>query len=213
VYRYGNGRGGCFRGAVNSFAKTGSLEMKKLLLAFLLCNATLSYAFDIAGVNLDDKYQLDAHQIVLNGAGIRTKFFFNVYVGALYLDKKASNDEAVLENSGAKRMSFHLLRDVTGKQVLEGINEAILPNNSIEETKALDSRMAEFSTMFKSVPEIKKGEVVNLDYIPGLGTRVTLNGVVKGSVQGLDFYRSLLKIWVGKKPVQSALKKSVLGGV
>ena len=61
------------------------------------------------------------------------------------------------------------------------------------------------------MPEIKKGEVVNLDYFPGVGTRVSINGMDKGVIEGADFYRSLLKIWVGKKPVQSALKRSVLG--
>lgn len=113
---------------------------------------------------------------------------------------------------GAKRMSFHLLRKVTGKQVLDGINETILPNNTEEEMKVLEARLHEFEKMFVSVSEIKENEVVNLDYIPGLGTRVSINGVVKGHIEGIDFNRALLKIWVGNKPVQAALKKSLLGG-
>ena len=109
-------------------------------------------------------------------------------------------------------MSFILLRDVTGKQVLDGINEAILPNNSLDEMKAIEARLFLFEKMFVPVAEIKKGEIVNLDYVPGLGTRVTINGINKGFIEGFDFNRSLLKIWVGHRPVQAALKKSILGG-
>lgn len=185
--------------------------MKKLISIFLLCFATQSHALEIAEVNLDEKIQLDKHQLVLNGAGIRKKFIVKVYIGALYLGEKTRTADAVLADTGVKRMSFILLRSVTGKQVLDGINEAILPNNTEEEMKTLEARLYRFEKMFVPVLEIKKGEIVNLDYIPGMGTRVSVNGVDKGHIEGADFYRSLLKIWVGKKPVQSSLKKNVLG--
>lgn len=185
--------------------------MKKLIFILLLSFATHSHAFEIADVNLDEKIQLDKNQLVLNGAGIRKKFFVKVYIGALYLGEKARTADAVLADNGVKRMSFILLRSVTGKQVLDGINEAILPNNTDEEMKAIETRLYLFEKMFVPVTEIKNGEIVNLDYFPGVGTRVSVNGMDKGIIEGADFYRSLLKIWVGKKPVQSALKQSVLG--
>lgn len=185
--------------------------MKKLFIILLLSFAVQSHALEIAEVNLDEKIQLDKNQLVLNGAGIRKKFLVKVYIGALYLGEKTRTADAVLADTGVKRMSFILLREVSGKQILDGINEAILPNNTEEEMKAIESRLFLFEKMFVPVHEIKKGEIVNLDYIPGLGTRVSVNGIDKGIIEGADFYRSLLKIWVGKKPVQSALKKSVLG--
>jgi Chalcone isomerase-like len=186
--------------------------MRRLIFIFMMCVTAHSYAVEISGVKLEDKLQLDTHQLVLSGAGIRAKFFVHVYAAALYLGEKAHTAEAVLADSGAKRMSFHLMRDVSGRQVLDGINEAILPNSSEEEMKALESRLYAFEKIFTSVPEIKKGETVNLDYIPGLGTRVTVNGADKGHIAGEDFYRALLKIWVGRKPVQASLKKHLLGG-
>jgi len=185
--------------------------MKKYILIILFSLVAQAQALEFAEVKLDEKIQLEKQQLVLNGAGIRKKLFIKVYVGALYLAEKQKSADAVLADNGAKRMSFILLRDVTGKQVLNGISEAILPNNSEEEMKAIDARLYLFEKMFVSVPEIKKGEIVNLDYIPGQGTRVSVNGAVKGNIEGQDFYRSLLKIWVGRKPVQSSLKKNVLG--
>jgi len=186
--------------------------MRKLISILLLCVATQSYALDMAGVKLDDRVQLDTHQLVLSGAGIRTKYFFKVYVGALYLGEKMHTSTAILADSGAKRMSFHLLREVSGKQMLDAINEAIPPNHSAEEMKVLGVRMTEFSRMFASVSEVKKDDVITFDYLPGIGTRVTVGGVDKGRIEGADFYRALLIVWVGEKPAQEDLKQSLLGG-
>jgi len=186
--------------------------MKKIIFILLLCASTQSYALDVAGVKLDDRVQLDTHQLLLSGAGIRTKYFFKVYVGALYLAEKMHTSAAVLADNGAKRMSFHLLREVSGKQMLDAINETIPPNHSAEEMKALDARMSDFSRMFASVNEVKKGDVITFDYLPGVGTRVTVGGVDKGRIEGADFYRALLKVWVGEKPAQEDLKQSLLGG-
>lgn len=185
--------------------------MKKILLMLLVLLSSQVGAREIADVKLDNELMLGSHQVVLSGSGLRTKFFIKVYVASLYLGKKESEVESILIDAGAKRMSFHLLRDVSGKQVLDGINEAILPNNSEEEMKVLEARLYKFSGFFKSVPEIKEGEVVNLDYLPELGTVVTINNVEKGRIEGADFYRAMLKIWIGKRPVQASLKKSILG--
>ena len=185
--------------------------MKKVLFILLLSLATQSHALEISEVRVEEILQLDQSQLILNGAGVRKKFLAKIYIGALYLGEKTRIAESALADKGAKRMSFILLRSVTGKQVLDGINEAMLPNNSEEEMKAIEARLYQFEKMFVPVPEIKKGEIVNLDYLPGVGTRVSVNGVDKGNIEGADFYHSLLKIWLGKKPVQSSLKKNVLG--
>jgi hypothetical protein len=36
-------------------------------------------------------------------------------------------------------------------------------------------------------------------------------GEVLGTVQGEDFYRALLKVWLGDKPADKGLKKAWLG--
>jgi len=186
--------------------------IKNIFYLILFCITSQAYAFEIAGVKLDDKVQLDTHQLVLSGAGLRTKFFIKVYAAGLYLGEKKRMASAVLADSGASRMSFHLLRDVSGKQMLDAINEVIPANHSAEEMKVLESRLNEFSKMFASVSEVKKGETITFDYLPGAGTRVTVGGVLKGNIEGLDFNRALLKVWVGDKPAQDDLKKSILGG-
>lgn len=48
---------------------------------------------------------------VLNGAGIRTRFFFKIYVGALYLPERAGQAQQVYAMVGPKRVLMHFLYD------------------------------------------------------------------------------------------------------
>ena len=46
----------------------------------------------------------------------------------------------------------------------------------------------------------------------GAATQLVVNGKPAGKpIAGEDFYRALLRIWLGDKPVQNDLKKSLLG--
>lgn len=185
--------------------------MKKLLFVFLLCVTSQAHALQIAGVKLEEELQLDKHRLVLNGAGIRSKFVVDVYVVGLYLGKKVHTAEAVLADTGANRISIHLVRDVSGRLFSDGLNISLLANQSEAEMKVLDARVDKLLKFVATVPKLHKGEIVNLDYIPGLGTKIVINGIDKGYIEGLDFNRALLKIWLGKKPVKKSVKESLLG--
>ena len=186
--------------------------MKKLLLVLMMCFSTQIYALEVEGVKLNDALQLDKHAVVLSGTGLRTKFFIKVYVAALYLDEKRYSAAAVFENTGAKRMLFHMLRDVSGKQMLDAINDVLPANHNSEEMKALEARLNDFTKLFASVNELKKNQEVAFDYIPGVGTRILIDGIEKGKFEGADFYTAMLKVWLGEKPAQGDMKRTLLGG-
>lgn len=185
--------------------------MKKLCCLFLLCVCSQACALEVDGVKLDDQIRLDAHPLVLNGAGLRTKFFFKVYVAALYLTEKKHSSDAILADAGPKRLALYMLREVSAKKMLDAISEAMPANLNAEELKALETRMGEFSRMFSTVSEVKKGDVITFDFVPGTGTHVSIAGADKGSIDGADFNRALLKIWIGEKPAQADVKQSMLG--
>lgn len=168
-------------------------------------------ALEIENVKIDEKIQVDKYTLVLNGAGIRKKLMFKGFIGALYLEKKSSSAEAVLADTGAKRMAYIMLRDVNGRLMLDRINQAIVANNTLEDMKQLEARFDRMEKVFNDMKELKSGESIFMDYIPGVGTRIFLNDAVKGTIEGEDFYQSLLRNWIGNKPVQESLKTSVLG--
>lgn len=187
--------------------------MKKTL--SILCFALLSWnasALELAGVRLDDKAQVGSANLQLNGAGIRTKFFFKIYVGALYLPQKQTSGEAIIADEHEHRMALHILHELSSKKLFNAFNDAIEANHTPAELAGLDAQLKQMAQIFDAVKEVQPGDVITLDYLPASGTQIGVNGTVRGTIAGAAFNRALLKIWLGSKPVQEDLKKDMLGG-
>jgi len=187
--------------------------MKKLIgiLAAVLLSTNLS-ALEFAEVQLPDSVQLGEQKLVLNGAGLRTKFFFKIYVAALYLPQKQSSGAAILADEHAHRMALHIKHELGSEKLYNAFNDAIVSNQSAAELAALDSQLKQMRQIFDAVHEVKPGDVIDLDYLPASGTQISLNGKPYGTIAGAAFNRAMLQLWVGDKPVQSDLKKGLLGG-
>jgi Chalcone isomerase-like len=186
------------------------MASRLLLLALLL---PLSVpAAEVAGVRIDDKAQVGNSEVVLNGAGLRTRLFFQVYAIGLYLPQKGSTPAAILAQPGPKRVAIHMLRDVGADTFTEALADGIRANHSEAEAKALEPRIKELAALMAEIKEAKKGMAIMLDWT-GAGTQLLVQGKPAGrSIEGEDFYRALLRIWLGDKPVQDDLKKALLGG-
>ena len=186
--------------------------MKKILL--LICCLFLSWnasALEVSGVRLADSIHLGNRDLVLNGAGLRTRFFFKVYVAALYLGEKTHAAEAALNQSGEKRVALHILRELSDEQMLHAFNEVMAANHTPAEMQALEPQLRELTAIFHAVGKVKDGDVVDLDYFPDSGTQIIVNGVQRGNIPGAAFNRALFKIWLGDKPAQDDLKQKMLG--
>lgn len=173
-------------------------------------------AVEIEGVKIPDQAHLGkgGPPLMLNGAGVRHKLaFLKIYVGALYLTAKKASAEEVLADAGPKRVSMHVLTDeLTAKELTASLNNALAANHIPAELALIESRLQELNRMMSSLGAIKKGSVVLIDYLPGMGTRVTVNGEEKITIRGEDFFRALLRIWIGAKPVDGRLRDAMLGG-
>lgn len=189
----------------------GLLVKRISWLMILLAMAGPLQAREIAGVTLRENIRLDdtGETLVLNGAGIRSKFLFDIYVAALYLPKPAISVAEIMDMSGPRRMAMHftyskVTKDTLGNTFEEGFKKNI---NDVE-LAALRPRIKQFNQLLATV---KEGDVIYLDLLPGDGTRVSINDKVMGMVPGDDFYNSLLLIWLGKEPVGETLKIELLG--
>lgn len=189
--------------------------LKQILISFSLVLLPFSAsALEIEGVKVPDTAQVVAGgaALPLNGAGVRTRFFFRVYVGALYLGEKTKAAQAAISQSGAKRVALHILRELTAAQLSDALEDGLKNNHDAAQLAKLDSRTKELRALFDSAKAVKPGDVILIDYLPGSGTRVTFNGDVKGTIAGEDFNRALLRIWLGESPADSDLKQGMLGG-
>ena len=184
---------------------------KGLLLPLMFCSQ-LALAAEIAGVRVEEQVRLGATELQLNGAGIRTRIVFKVYVGALYLPEKKSAGAEVLALKGAKRVSMTMLRDLTAHQLTDALEDGIRANHSPAELAALKGRVDELVAVMNEIGSAKEKAVIALDFLPDSGTRITVDGAARGKpIPGEDFYAALLRIWLGDKPVDADLKKAMLG--
>jgi len=184
-----------------------------ILRAVLACGALwlgTAQAFDIGGVKLADKAQIGGQELVLNGAGIRTRAIFKVYVGSLYVPQKAATAEAVLSKA-PRRIQMNLLRNLSPDQLTDALVDGLRDNNTPADLEALKPRTDQLVSTMRGFGEVKEGDVVTLDFVDG-GTQIGLNGSAKGTIPGEPFNRALTRIWIGDKPVQTDLKKAMLGG-
>ena len=167
-------------------------------------------AAEVGGVRLDDKTTVGGQELVLNGAGVRTRVVFKVYVASLYLPQKAADLPGVLAK-GPRRIQMNLLRTLAADQLVDALNEGLTANNTPAELAAVKAQVDQLASIMKAFGEVKENDVVALDFVDG-GTRVSLNGAAKGTIPGEAFNQALTRIWLGDKPVQADLKKALLGG-
>jgi hypothetical protein len=186
-------------------------------LAVLMCGlcSCLANALEIEGVKLDDTITLDDGQsrLVLNGAGVRHKMaVVKVYVGALYLTAKMTDADKIIADPGPKRVAMHILADeLTAKDLTASLNNALAANHIPAELALIESRIRDLNRVMNSIGVIKKGGTITLDYLPGTGTRITVNGEEKITIKGEEFFQAMLRIWIGKKPVEGGLRNAMLG--
>ena len=179
-----------------------------LILSLFLFMAFPAFPAEVAGVKIPDTDQ----QLVLNGAGLRKRAFFQVYVIGLYLPEKKSAAADAVAATGAKRIAIHMLRNVAAGEFAGALADGIKDNHGEAEAKALEPRVKQLAAIMAEMKEAKKGMRITLDWLPA-GTQVTVDGKPAGTpIPGEDFYRALLRIWLGDKPVQDDLKKALLGG-
>jgi hypothetical protein len=180
--------------------------LKYVLCLFLFCVTVPAMALEIAGVQIPDSLNTD---LTLNGAGIRSKFFFKIYIAELYLEHPAPSAAAVLDDPGRKQLTMHMLYDEVSKEKLtDGWNDGFTKNLSPQELEELADKIKQFNALFV---DVHAGEEIVLDYQPGKGTRVSIDGVDRGIVTGADFNRALLSIWLGADPVDEDLRDELLG--
>jgi len=181
----------------------------RVLLFGLVLASFSAWAVEVAGIKFDDRTRVANADLTLTGAGLRKRVFFQVYAIGLYVQERKADP---LAQPGPKRVQIHMLRDVGAEQFTEALADGIKANHTEAEAKALEPRVKQLGAIMAGVKEAKSGMVIALDWT-GKETVVAIDGKPAGEpIPGEDFYRALLRIWLGDKPVQEDLKKALLGG-
>ncbi len=188
--------------------------MKQLIaivgLVLGLCQA--AWAVDVAGVKVDDEINFAGQKLYLNGAGVRFKFGFQIYVCALYVPQKQTDTKLILAEKGPKRVVVTMLREISSDDLGDALLSGIRKNSTPEETRKFGIQLVALGQLFGNIPRLKKGESFSLDFNPATGTSVIVDG--KQAIDPLPdeaFFDALLRIWIGDNPADSRLKPILLG--
>lgn len=170
-------------------------------------------AAELEGAGLPDTASVGGQELVLNGLGLRKRAFFKVYVAGLYVGARSADGAALLAAPGAKRIAFSLKRDVGADTFSKALNDGVRDRSTPEQLAALQERLGKFDETILSLKEVKEHDLVFLDYVPGTGTSITHNGKSAGQpIPGEEFFRAILNIFIGARPVQESLKEGLLAG-
>ena len=181
----------------------------KLSIIFLIFSSTILQARIVSGIEIPEKLTTNGSQLILNGAGVREKFFLDLYVGALYLEKRNKIAKAIIDAEENMAIRLYITSSlISSKKMRNAVNEGFensTKNNIIPIKKEID----EFISVFKD--EINKGDIFDMVYVDSVGTKISKNGKLSKTIKGIKFKRSLFGIWLCDEPAQESLKEEMLG--
>lgn len=187
--------------------------MKRIILITLavLMMVPYAYAREVGGKDIPESITLGSETLQLNGAGIREKFWMDIYACGLYLKDKSSDPQKIMsadEPMAIKMivMSGLMSQEKLVKALVEGFEKSTGGNQDAFRDK-IDKYIAAHSG------DIKKDDVFEYQYVPGEGMSVVKNGEKRVTVSGLDFKKAVMGIWLCDEPASEDLKEGMLGKV
>jgi len=182
---------------------------KTLMIAVLaLLMITPVQAMDIGKVSIPDTMIVGSDELILNGAGIRKKAIFKVYVGALYLTSEESDPQVIIDNDDPMAIRMHFVRKVNYQQLIKAWNDGF-ENATGGNTDPIGKEIDLFNSFFTE--KAVTGDIYDFTYTPDEGLSVIIKGQRIGTIAGFEFKKAVFGIWLGEKPADSGLKKGMLG--
>jgi len=170
--------------------------VKKLVIGLfvLFFSSTLSYAVEVGGVEIPETQVTEAGDLILNGTGIRKKFGFKVYIGALYLKEKSSDSQKIIDAD--EPMSIVMTWKRSGP--VSKAKPVYAEGFKYHGDSGSDTLKADIETFLGLIVKAKKKDVWTYRYLPGKGVDVLSNGELIKTLPGLEFKKALFAIWLYK---------------
>ena len=184
--------------------------MKRSLFLVLALMLTFSASAQTkaGGATIPNSVNFEGEKLVLNGVGVRVKYFMDMYAGALYLKTKSSNSNSIMAANEPMAIKLHMVsKMITSDRMIEAVNEGF-ENSTGGNPGNLKADIEKFKGFFKE--EINKEDVFDIVYLPAQGTVVYKNGKELGTIKGLPFKKALFGIWLSDKPADKKLKSGML---
>jgi hypothetical protein len=188
--------------------------LKPLIVAAACLVACASQAqTTLSGVRYDASTELrSGMRVQLNGAGTRYRGPIKVYTAGLYLTRKTSSPEDVLGATEPKRLAVTMLRDIDASELGKLFIRSVEDNLDRTAFSRVIPGLMRMSQIFTDNKKLAAGDSLTIDWVPGVGTVISVRGVPQGEpFREPEFYAALMRIWIGPVPADWQLKEQLLG--
>lgn len=188
-----------------------------LMLPVLMCSSLRPVAAqtgttEVNGVKFDNEINPHGTRLLLNGAGTRYKFVVKVYAAGLYAPMRLATPESVWDNRTPRALKIVMLRDIDANELGKLFTRGMQDNTSREEFGKAIPGTLKLAELFSARKKLLVGDYFVIDYQPGIGTVIVING--KPEIEAIkepEFFSALMKIWMGNSPADRQLKDALLG--
>ena len=192
--------------------------MKNILLLFVFVfsvqfsQVSAQKQIEVDGVILPRTIEFKQRTLMLNGVGIRSKMWVDVYVQALYLSDLSQNAESILESNSEMAIRLQITSSmVTSEKLSKSLNKGLIKSIG-------DGNLSKFKTQIALLESLLnkektfKDDAINLIYNPADESLwVYKNDRYEGKIPGLEFKKVFFGIWLSDNPVDEKLKNDLLG--
>jgi len=167
----------------------------------------------LEGQQFDDTQVVADRTLRLNGLGLRGVAWVKAFVAGLYLPAPTRDASQAMAMPGPKRLRMKIMLEAPSRELSKAVSRGVSKNENEKAQQQLAERVSVFNQSIDSLGTLKVGDVIDLDWLPGKGAQLRHNDrVVGGLVPGEDFYRTILKIYIGERPVDRRMKEGLLRG-
>lgn len=185
--------------------------MKYLFSIFtLILGFNVSAQLTIEGVTLPATLQINSTELVLNGGGLREKYFLDLYVGGLYLDAKSTKANDIISADKPMAIRIEIVSKLISSDKMVDAIEDGMEKSTDGKTDGISKEIEEFKSAFSE--EIVVGDIYNLVYVPGEGFTIYKNDKKMKTIKGLKFKQAAFGIWLCDDPADDDLKEGMLKG-
>lgn len=154
--------------------------------------------------------QLVRAEPMLNGIGVHQELGREVFIGALFSESLSNDADTLINNIQPMRMELKIVAPdgLTTRRFSRMWIEGMAVNSKADVLTAQADNMVKFDGMFKG--RFLNGDFISFTNTPGKGVDIAVNGVVLGNIKDNLFFSMLLSTWIGKIPLSSDYRDSLL---
>ncbi|CRM93439.1 hypothetical protein [Pseudomonas sp. 22 E 5] len=148
-------------------------------------------------------FPAQSQQLILKNQAVLTYLWADVYAAALYAPSDLSAKQAWAQQK-ALRLTLYYFRDIDRNDVIKAATA------TLQRQQASARLKPEIDKLHASFRDIRSGDRYALDFHPGRGLNLEINGQVVFSSRDDELARAYLGIWLAPKGLSDSLRDRLL---